>query len=147
MSRYSTPLLAVLLSLTTTLVACSGMEGDPSQTDPTLHEEDGDKADSISGKACGGIAGLTCASGYTCNLDGNSPGAGTCVKVKNDPCAKVQWCAAGTHCELKSTYGTAVTVCVKDQPSLTCASVKCAGGTHCEMKGINGRALPVCLSN
>jgi len=35
----------------------------------------------VAGQFCGGIAGIACSSGYSCNLDGNYPDAGgTCVK-------------------------------------------------------------------
>jgi hypothetical protein len=148
MSRHATPLFAVLFCTTTALVGCGGLEDDPAQMDdPTLEqaEEEADKADSIYGKMCGGIAGFPCPSGYTCKLDGSYPdAAGKCVK-KAPTCATAK-CPAGTHCEMKGINGGAIPVCIKNTTP-TCANVKCAAGTHCEMKGINGGALPVCIKD
>ena len=48
---------------------------------PTTQPSAGNGTTAKEGELCGGIAGIVCADGLTCKLDGNYPdAAGTCVK-------------------------------------------------------------------
>jgi hypothetical protein len=58
-------------SPTPTITVAPSLSSSPTETENT------------EGKFCGGIAGIQCPNGYTCQLDGNYPDAGgTCVKGK-----------------------------------------------------------------
>jgi hypothetical protein len=76
------------------------------------------------GEMCGGIAGITCASGLNCVLDGTYPdAAGTC-RPPLTRCATVR-CTATTHCVDNGTSAS----CVPNGPS--CAAIRCASGYVC----------------
>jgi hypothetical protein len=69
------------------------------------------------GQTCGGIAGLQCPTGQTCQLDGNYPdAAGTCVgDLSGRPqiCGGIAGlqCPAGQTCLLDGNYPDASGTC------------------------------------
>jgi hypothetical protein len=90
----STVFFALGLVLCTAIAACSGAD-DPqnASADNTASDEAALKA-----KTCGGIAGMTCPTGYECAITGKHPDAtGTCKKKANSSCATMT-CPAGQHC-------------------------------------------------
>ncbi|MFO0602492.1 MAG: hypothetical protein U0324_04920 [Polyangiales bacterium] len=82
------------------------------------------------GELCGGIAGIPCADGLRCVLQGTYPdAAGVC---RGNTCANVR-CTATTHCVETATGPQ----CVANGPS--CTTIRCAAGYVCrEADGVGG---------
>ncbi len=104
------------------------------------------------GQTCGGIAGLACASGYTCLPATRGPDqTGTCTKITHGGCLMAvcsdeencdntggSWRdddvnpKTGLFCDCPSgkTWESGKG-CVADAPAPTCLTLTCASGYHC----------------
>lgn len=120
------------------LAACSASTGSPDGTDTT--------GEDLKAKHCGGIAGLPCADGYTCDFGANAhiPDAtGTC---KKDPAASTTHicggiaglsCPSGFSCQMSTPHHPDQSgACVKDAAVHMCgglAGLSCPTGFDCQM--------------
>ena len=98
------------------------------------------------GEFCGGIAGILCADGLDCELDGPGPDAGgTCVvagAAQGEFCGGIGalQCAAGLECQLDSSNPDAGGVCVVAGAAVGefCGgfgAVQCANDLVCQLDG------------
>lgn len=103
------------------------------------------------GATCGGIAGLPCASGYTCVLSSTFPDAtGYChgLSAEGGSCGGGSLrfpavCGTGLHCNGPAAGSPpgATGTCVRDTGP-TCATVRCTSTTHCEVNGGMAGCVP-----
>lgn len=96
-------------------VACSATADDAS--DPNTAT--GDSEDELKTRICGGFAGLTCPTGYRCEITATHPDAtGKCKKVKRCGGIAGLTCPTGFDCQLDGNYPDAMGDCVKSvQPA------------------------------
>jgi predicted secreted protein len=108
------------------------------------------------GASCGGIAGIQCQDGLTCQLEGDYPDAGgTCVSAGNGPSpgglgefcggiAAIQ-CKDGLTCQLEGDYPDAGGKCIEDTSGPKkgglgdfcggIAAFQCEDGLTCQLEG------------
>lgn len=92
-------LFATLFVIATFTVTACAASSEPEQENPATDEAAAgtDEAE-LRAKKCGGIAGLTCPSGYKCIITARHPDAmGTCKKQGAPSCATMT-CPAGKSC-------------------------------------------------
>jgi hypothetical protein len=148
------------------VAACSGA---PQQGTEASQQTENDLKKS---KTCGGLAGLSCPTGYTCEYSQPTfpDQSGVCKKnfcVQNMICAisshfdstvcdcvpnvhptcLTLTCQEGFHCDEKWINGGTIATCVANEDRPTCLTLTCEEGFHCDEKGINGGSIAVCVAN
>ena len=118
------------------VVACSGSPDAAGGSDST-------EAD-LTTKICGGIAGLTCPSGYACEMatPHHPDQTGACKKApKQHICGGIAGlaCPTGFACEMSGpSHPDQSGTCTKDATGQMCggfAGIACPSGFACEMSG------------
>lgn len=79
--------LSVILLIAGGIYFVQRSKNEPVQTKPGVHlqqianPENAQSQGNSEGQSCGGFAGISCAAGLTCQLEGNNPDAlGKCIK-------------------------------------------------------------------
>ena len=116
------------------VAACSGAPDSAGSSDST-------EAD-LKSKVCGGIAGLSCPTGYSCEFPANAhpDETGTCKKTPaHKACGGIAGltCPSGYSCDMPEPhYPDQSGSCVKDPTGQMCggfAGIACPSGFECQM--------------